>query len=154
MMVATGLPRTPARVLVCLLTSESDGLPAAELAADLRVSPASISKAVLYLEQLRLIKRERDVHRRRERYLIDDDIWYQASTREVQVCAAWASSANHGAELLGDTPAGNRLAEMSRYFHHVGQDLARSARHWHHTLTSQRTHAGHEQGAPDRDETG
>lgn len=139
MMVATGLPRMPAQVLVCLLTAENDGLPAAELAADLRVSPASISKAVLYLEQLRLIKRERDTHRRRERYLIDDDIWYQASTREVQTCAAWAGAARQGAELLADTPAGNRMAEMAQYFHHVGQDLARSAQHWHDTLTSRRT---------------
>jgi DNA-binding transcriptional ArsR family regulator len=135
MMVRTGLARMPARVLACVLTSDDSSLSAADLVQRLRVSPASVSKAVAYLEQLLLIRRERDASRRRERYVIDDDVWYLACRREVEVCATWAGAARHGAEILGDTPAGTRLDEMSRYFEHVGQDLARAAEHWRRVFT-------------------
>jgi DNA-binding MarR family transcriptional regulator len=53
------------------------GPTASELAARLQVSPASISKAVAFLDSQGLVRRERD-ERRRERYVVDDDIWYQA----------------------------------------------------------------------------
>ncbi|WP_372477428.1 GbsR/MarR family transcriptional regulator [Nocardia australiensis] len=129
-MVSTGLPRMPAMVLACLLTSESGELPAAELIRGLGVSPASVSKAVAYLEDMQLIRRERRTPDRRERYIIDQDVWYRALAREVLVCATWASAARDGAELLGDTPAGTRLDQVHQYFEHVGADLARSAEHW------------------------
>lgn len=128
MMAQTGLPRMPARVLGCLLVSEHGSLVAAELIHLLQVSPASVSKAINYLESLELIKRERA--QRRERYFVGDDIWYRAYVRQVQVCATWASAARHGANVLGGTPSGARLDEMSQYFEHVGRDLANSAEHW------------------------
>jgi hypothetical protein len=52
MMVETGLPRMMARVLACLAISDSGVLTAAELVQRLKVSPASISHAVGYLEGL------------------------------------------------------------------------------------------------------
>ncbi|MCI2420895.1 MarR family transcriptional regulator [Saccharopolyspora sp. K220] len=122
----------PAKVFVCLLTSETSSLPAAELVQRLQVSPASISKAVAYLEQLRLIRRERETRKRRERYVIDADVWYLACSQVVEFCATWENAARRGAEVLGGTPAGARLDEMSQYFENVGRDLARSAERWQH----------------------
>lgn len=137
MMVATGLSRMPARVLACLLASEDGGLSAAELVRRLRVSPASVSKAVAYLERLELVRRDRAAAGRRERYVVDDDAWYRASTREVEVCTTWANAAREGADLLDGTPAGARLDAMGRYFDHVGRDLARAAEHWREVFTAQ-----------------
>lgn len=128
MMVQTGLPRMPARVLGSLLVSEQGSLIAAELTHRLQVSPASVSKAINYLESLELIKRERA--QRHERYFVGDDIWYRAYLRQVQVCATWASAARQGANVLGGTPTGARLNQMSQYFEHVGRDLANSAERW------------------------
>ncbi|WP_328610888.1 helix-turn-helix domain-containing protein [Amycolatopsis sp. NBC_00345] len=132
MMVHTGLPRMPARVLAALLTRDEAGLPAADLVRHLGVSPASVSKAVAYLERLQLLTRAGG---RPERYFVDDDVWYRACRREVEVCETWAATAHLGAGLLGGTPAGKRLAEMAGYFDHVGADLARAAEHWRHVFT-------------------
>jgi DNA-binding MarR family transcriptional regulator len=51
MLARTGLPRMTARVLIRLFTSDSRSLTAAELVLRLRVSPASISKAIGHLER-------------------------------------------------------------------------------------------------------
>lgn len=46
-----GLPRMAARVLVCLYLTDSGALTAVDLVQRLRVSPASVSYAVTFLEQ-------------------------------------------------------------------------------------------------------
>ena len=122
MMTRTGLPRMPARVLVGLLTSRDGVLSAAELVQRLRVSPASVSKGVAYLEQIGLV--------RRERYAADSDVWYLACLQVVQLCGMWEAAARQGAELFDGTAAGARLADVSRYFEHIGLDLAAAAEHW------------------------
>lgn len=127
-MVATGLARMPARVLVCVLTSPDGSLSAAELVHRLRVSAAAVSKAVSYLAAIGLIRRERDG--RRERYVMDDDVWYRALSQQVRVCETWADASRRGAGVFGRTPAGGRLSEMSEYFENVGRDLAAAADHW------------------------
>jgi predicted transcriptional regulator len=135
MMVLTGLAPMPARVLTCLFLSDAGSFTAAELVERLRVSPASISKAVGYLEPLGLVRRERD-NRRRERYLIDDDVWYRAWSASSRSVAMWADEARHGADVLGAaTPAGVRLRTTSQFFDFVGQDMAQAAEHWRQTLS-------------------
>src|ERR1044072_9291315 len=95
-----------ARVLSCLYVTDSGSLTAAELVQRLRVSPASISMAVGYLEEQWLIRRESDARRRRERYVIDDDVWYQAFLMSAQRNLMLAITALEGAELLrATTPA-------------------------------------------------
>ncbi|MCP2261416.1 MarR family protein [Streptoalloteichus tenebrarius] len=129
--VQTGLPRMMARVLAALLTTDSGSLTSAELVRRLRVSPASVSKAVGYLEARELIRRERDPHRRAERYVIDDDVWYQAIMASARVDLQIAAACGTGAQRLGvGTPAGARLENMSRFLHRVSGDLVRSAQHW------------------------
>lgn len=132
MMVRTGVPAMMAKVLVCLFTSDS-GLTAAELVARLRVSPASVSKAVGWLEQRGLAGRERDG--RRDRYVLDDDVWYRAWMVSVRSMTLWADHARRGAELYGtDTPAGARLRDTGEFFAHLGEDMAQAAEHWRRTL--------------------
>lgn len=137
MMLQTGMPRMPAKVLTCLLTATAGSLTAADLVHRLQVSPASISKAVGYLETLQIVRRERE--RRRERYVIDDDVWYRACEAQVRICELWSGAARRGAEVLGaDTPAGARLDDMSRFFGFVGRDMAAAALHWREVFATER----------------
>jgi DNA-binding transcriptional regulator GbsR (MarR family) len=137
MMVRTGLPRMMSRVLACLFTSDSGSLTSAELVQRLQVSPASISKAVGYLEKLELVRRERD--QRRERYFVDDDVWFRAWAASARSITMWADAARQGVDVLGaTTPAGARLDEMSQFFSHLGNDMAKAAEHWRQVFTAQR----------------
>ena len=150
MMIQTGVPTMVARVLVHLLTTDAGSATAAELVQRLQVSPASISKAVRYLETLGLLRRERET--RRERYLIPDDVLHRAWTRAAQGQQLWADTAAHGAEILDPrTPAGARLAEMGTFFGLVAHDLNRAADHWWLVLQHQREQRSVEhRSAPDR----
>lgn len=125
LMVETGLPRMAARVLACLVTTDSGALTAAELVQRLRVSPASVSKAVGYLEGLDVVQRERDPGRRRERYLIDDDTWLRTWVTSARTNAMWADATQQGAEIFAvGTQAGARLDHMGRFFRQLSDDMA------------------------------
>jgi hypothetical protein len=124
LMVQMGLPRMAARVLTCLYTTDSGSLTAAELVGRLRVSPASVSKSVGYLENLRMLRRERDP-RRRERYVIDDDVWFRAWEESAKTNGMWADTALLGAEVFdAATPAGARLTTMGRFLAQLSDDMA------------------------------
>ncbi|GAB4585685.1 GbsR/MarR family transcriptional regulator [Nocardia sp. IFM 10818] len=129
--IQTGLPRMMARVLAALLTADSGSLTSAELVQRLRVSPASISKAVGYLEARELINRERDAERRVERYVIDDDVWFRAAMASARIDNQIAAACRTDAQRLGaTTPAGARLDKMGQFLQRVSDDLVRSAMHW------------------------
>ena len=131
MMIETGVPRMMARILVCLFLSETGGLTAAELVQRLKVSPASVSKAVPYLETLQLVRREREPGQRRERYVVDEDMWIRTWNQRAQVIGLWADMAREGAELFGnDTPSGARLAELSGFMAQIRLDLLELAARW------------------------
>lgn len=133
MATRTGVPAMMARVLVCLFTTESGSLTAAELATRLQVSPASVSKAVAWLEQRGLLRRERDG--RRERYLVDDHVWHQAWLASMEGMALWADVTRQGAELFGgNTSAGARLHATSEWLEHVRRDMVQAAEHWRKPL--------------------
>ncbi|TCC57523.1 MarR family transcriptional regulator [Kribbella pittospori] len=125
MMVEGGLPRMASRVLARLYTSDSRSLTAADLVRELRVSPASISTAVGYLEQVGMVHREPDPQRRLQHYVIADDVWLQAWKVSARTNLNWAETATEGAALLGpDTPAGERLTHMADFFHRLGEDMS------------------------------
>ncbi|MFK0258192.1 MarR family transcriptional regulator [Streptomyces sp. NPDC090445] len=131
MMVGTGLPRMTARVLTCLYVTDDGSLTAAELAQRLRVSPASVSKAVGELEQQELIRRERDPRRRRDRYVIDSDAWFRGWMASARQNTMLADFTRQGARLLGaTTPAGTRLQDIGDFFEHVGRAMVRAADEW------------------------
>ncbi|MGI5290224.1 MarR family transcriptional regulator [Nonomuraea polychroma] len=140
LLVQAGIPQMMAKVLAALYTNDRGSLTSAELVQRLRVSPASISKAVGYLEDQKLIRRERDPRRRAERYVIDDDVWYQAMVASARANALLADTARHSARTLGlTTPAGVRLENMSQFLTHVGDDLIRSAEHWRQVYATPQT---------------
>ncbi|GAA0343832.1 helix-turn-helix domain-containing protein [Actinoallomurus spadix] len=125
--MASGLPKMMARVLACLYTVDSGSLTAAELAQRLQVSPASISKAIAFLESLDLIRRERD-ERRRERYVVDDDLWYQSMIRSARSNDQIIEAARQGVGILGPgTPAATRLENAARFLDFVSEALIRAA---------------------------
>lgn len=129
MMTDTGVPSMAARVLVCLFTSETGGFTSPELVTRLQVSPASISKAVTWLELRGLAWRERVG--RRQRYLINDNVWFQAWQASLESMSRWAELTAQGAELYGDSSwAGARMHATSRFFQYLGRDMAQAAEHW------------------------
>ncbi|ONI80042.1 MarR family transcriptional regulator [Actinosynnema sp. ALI-1.44] len=129
--VQTGLPRMMARVLAALFTTDSGSLTSAQLVQRLNVSAASISKAVGYLESIELIKRERDPRRRADRYVVDADVWFQATMASARVDAQIAAACATSALRLGAaTPAGVRLRTVSQFMQRVSDDVVRSAKHW------------------------
>ena len=116
-LAGSGLPKMSARVFACLLVSESGSLTAADLARRLSVSPASISKAVGFLEQMSLLSRTPDAGTRRERYVIGDDVWQRAWQTDTGAHASVAEAARRGVALFGpESPAGLRLRKMDQFF--------------------------------------
>ncbi|WP_412544274.1 helix-turn-helix domain-containing protein [Longispora sp. K20-0274] len=126
-MIASGMPAMMARVLSSLTLTDSGSLTAAELVARLQVSPASVSKAIAFLDGQGLVRRERD-ERRRERYIVDDDIWYQSMMASARSTAALVGIARQGVGVLGtDTPAAHRMENIARFLDFVSESIARAA---------------------------
>ncbi|MFD8820508.1 helix-turn-helix domain-containing protein [Streptomyces sp. NPDC059627] len=123
----SGTPKMMARVLACLCISDAASLTASELVQRLQVSPASVSKAVAFLEEQGLVRRERD-ERRRERYVVDDDVWYQSMMASARGTAQIAETARQGVAVLGArTPAADRLENIARFLDFVSESIARAA---------------------------
>ncbi|MGC4943579.1 MarR family transcriptional regulator [Kribbella sp. DT2] len=124
-MVANGVPRMAARVLARLYTTDEPSLTAAQLVRQLQVSPASISKAIGYLEELEMVERGRAPQSRREHYIIADDVWMRAWITSARANASWAETAREGAALFDPgTPAGARLQQMARFFTQLSDDMS------------------------------
>jgi DNA-binding transcriptional ArsR family regulator len=127
LLMQSGLPKMMARVLTCLFTSDTGSLSASELTARLQVSPASVSKAITFLEGQDLVRRERD-ERRRERYVVDEDLWYQSTIAGARSNARLAEAARRGVGVLGaGTPAADRLENVARFLDFVGESITRAA---------------------------
>ncbi|MFD9358709.1 helix-turn-helix domain-containing protein [Streptomyces sp. NPDC060031] len=144
----SGLPKMMSRVLTCLYTTDSGSLTASELVQRLQVSPASISKAIAFLESQDLVRRARD-ERRRERYVVDDDLWYQSMVASARSTAQLVETARHGAGVLGPgTPAAVRLENVARFLDFVGESLIRAAEQAREVLyTKPETTSGDTAGA-------
>ncbi|GIM96632.1 GbsR/MarR family transcriptional regulator [Paractinoplanes toevensis] len=126
-LIAAGTPKMMARVMACLYTTDEGSLSASELVQRLRVSPASISKAVAFLESQGLVRRERD-ERRRDLYVVDDDVWYQAMIASARSNAQIIVIARQGVDILGrDTPAAARLENIARFLDFVSESITRAA---------------------------
>ena len=132
-----GMPRMPSRVFVALLASDSGRLTASELAEQLHVSPAAISGALRYLQQVNVLTRERRPGSRRDHYRLLDDTWYEMTLRREQVMARWISAGREGIEVLGrDTPAGARMAESVAFFEFVRAELPALIERWREQHTA------------------
>ncbi|MDG4858933.1 MarR family transcriptional regulator [Streptomyces sp. T-3] len=125
LMVQTGLPPMASRVLATLVTTDAGALTSAELVQQLQVSPASVSKAIGYLEGLELVRRESDAHHRRQRYLIDDEVWVHTWLTSARTHAILAETAQQGTALFdAATPTGARLQHMGEFFARLSSEMS------------------------------
>src|SRR5262245_30073478 len=130
-MFETGLPRMPARVFSALLASDSGRLTAAELAEQLKASPAAISGAVRYLAQIGLVAREREGGSRRDHFVLHEDVFYELMVQDVRSLRRWEQGLEEGIAGLGaDTPAGQRLTETLDFFHFMRGELTGMMERW------------------------
>jgi DNA-binding transcriptional regulator GbsR (MarR family) len=126
-LMASGLNKMASRVLTCLFTTDAGSLTAAELAQRLQVSPASISKAITFLESQSLARRERQ-DGRRDRYLVDDELFYQATIASARANDQLVAIARQGVALLGpETAAAHRLENIARFLDFISESITRAA---------------------------
>ncbi|MFE5796915.1 helix-turn-helix domain-containing protein [Streptomyces sp. NPDC056503] len=147
-----GLPKMTARVLAALYATDAGSLTAGELGERLQVSAGSISKAIAFLEGQSLIRRERD-DRRRERYIVDDELWYQSMIAAAKANEQMVEIARQGVAVLGPgTPAAARLENVARFMDFVSEGIVRAAEQAREILLSKPAGAlpsGAPDGAPD-----
>lgn len=135
LLMSQGLPRMEARVLSCLQFADSGALTSADLVRRLGVSPASVSHAVAYLETQAMLRRERVAGTRRERYVIDDQVWLHGLLTSVQTNHAVSDASKRAAEILGPaTPAGMRFEYAAELLDLVNDALRQAVDQWRRTL--------------------
>lgn len=127
-----GWQRMAARVFAALMMQDTGRMTAGELAELLSVSPAAISGAVRYLDQVGLVTKERLPGERRDSYRVYDDLWFASFLKRDRMMKMWADTAGEGVTLLGKgTPAGKRLAEMRDFFEFFIAELPVLFDRWH-----------------------
>lgn len=133
-----GFPRMAARVFVGILIADDGRRTAAELAELLQVSPAAISGGIRYLVQVGLAIREREPGKRRDHYRVQDDLWYEAITREVEMFARWEKGLQEGVAALDpSTPAGARVDDTRKFFAFMRSEFPQLMTKWRaHRSTS------------------
>jgi DNA-binding transcriptional regulator GbsR (MarR family) len=126
-----GFPRTPARIFVALLTSDSSTLTAAELADLLRTSPASVSSGVRYLLQVGLVAAEGEPGSRRLHYRMSTRVWEEVVQLRDRQFSDWAAELRQGVDVLGaGSPAGARMVQTVRYFEFISHEMAGLLARW------------------------
>ena len=135
----SGWQRMGARVFAALLAADSGRRTAAELGEILHASPAAISGAIRYLEQISLASRERDPGTRRDVYKINNDVWYRVFVSQDRVLGRYVASLAEGIDAVGpDTPAGARLIETKTFFAFLAKQLPQLVEQWHAIKTELR----------------
>ncbi|CAM5681013.1 MarR family transcriptional regulator [Streptomyces avidinii] len=152
-LMQSGMNKMTARIMAALITADAGSLTAAELVRHLTVSPASVSKSIAFLEGQGLARRERD-DRRRERYIVDDDIWYQSMMASARSTAHIVETARQGVGVLGPgTPAAARLENIARFLDFVSESIARAADQAREILNAKPARPEQPASAPDEDTT-
>lgn len=131
LLTQAGFPRTPARIFVALLTSDSSQLTAADLAQMLQTSPASVSGGVRYLIQVGLVTAEGEPGSRRQHYRMPTDVWDEIVRLRNRQFTRWAAEMRGGVSALGaGTPAGARMADTVRYFEFLNTEVSGLLARW------------------------
>ncbi|SFP70047.1 DNA-binding transcriptional regulator GbsR, MarR family [Amycolatopsis arida] len=126
-----GFQRMAARVFATLMVTDSGQATAAELASRLSVSPAAISGAVRFLEQLGMVAKVREPGERRDHYRLYDDLWYSSFLKRDRMIMMWRDATVDGIRVLGrDTPAGKRLADMCDFLEFMIRELPALFERW------------------------
>lgn len=126
-----GMPRMPARVFTALLATEQESLTAGELAAWLKISPAAVSGAVRYLDQLGMVHRRRAPGSRSDHYFIGDDQWYEAVSMKDNAYIRLAGSLDEGiAAVRPGSRAAERIAETRDFFQFIAKEMPVLVARW------------------------
>lgn len=126
-----GIQRMAGRVFAALVVTDDSRLTAAELAENLQVSPAAVSGAVRYLEQVGLVEREREPGSRRDHFRVLDDMWFASLRKRDRLMEMWRDAAEEGVDAVGaDTPAGRRLADMRDFLSFIIRELPLLLERW------------------------
>ena len=126
-----GLQRLPARVFAALLAKDDGRMTAAELGEVLSVSPASVSGAVRYLQQMRMIHREREQGSRRDVFVVADDAWHDMMLNTPNIYDPLTTSLREGVAMVGPgTQAGERLATSVAFLEFVTDEMGQLAQRW------------------------
>lgn len=131
-LTAAGMQRLPSRVFAALLADDDGRMTAAELGEVLSVSPASVSGAVRYLQQMRMIHREREQGSRRDVYVVADDAWHDMMMNSASVYAPLTQSLSEGVDQVGGrgTTAGDRLALSVAFLEFVTEEMQQLSERW------------------------
>jgi len=131
-MTEAGLQRLPSRVFAALLADEDGRMTAAELGEALSVSPASVSGAVRYLQQMRMIHREREPGSRRDVYVVADDAWHDMMMNSPRIYEPLTSALREGVDEVGGkgSTAGDRLALSVHFLEFVTQEMEQLSERW------------------------
>jgi len=128
-LVDSGMPRMPARAFAALLVSDAGRLTAAELAERLQASPAAISGAVRYLSHVRMARREREPGARRDVIAINEN-WYETAVTTSPMLTAEHTNLQEGVKILGDSPAGDRVAETLALVEFLAEESRAMMQRW------------------------
>ena len=128
-----GLARVPSLVFSQLLVDDDGRMTSAELAEALHVSPASVSGAVRYLEQIGMMRRERERGSRRDVYVVEEEAWHAALMRRDQVYGPMIAALSAGLDSVpADTPAHQRMLVTREFFAFINEELSALADKWEH----------------------
>ena len=129
---AAGLPRLPSRVFAVLMADEDGTMTAAELAEALGVSAAAVSGAVRYLQQVRMIRRERERGSRRDRFVVLDDAWHDMMISHELAYLPIRDAMAAGIPGVGGpgTAAGDRLALSVDFLEFISAEMDGIAPRW------------------------
>jgi predicted transcriptional regulator len=127
-----GMPRLPSRVFAALLADHDGRMTAAEIGELLSVSAASVSGAVRYLQQLRMIHREREPGSRRDVYVVADDAWHDMMMNTPRTYEPMTTVLRDGVGLVGGrgTTAGERIALSVAFLEFVTEEMGQIAQRW------------------------
>lgn len=130
-----GLARLPSRIFAALLVHPDGRMTAAEVGHALKISPASVSGAVRYLDGVGMIRRERVAGSRRDVFVVDDDAWRDTLLRADRVYAPMIAALDRSlTELAPEDPARRRI-EMSRAFlEFVTEEMGAMSQRWQERL--------------------
>jgi DNA-binding transcriptional regulator GbsR (MarR family) len=126
-----GMARMPSRVFTYLLATDEGKATAGQLADGLGVSPAAVSGAVRYLDQVGLVVRARDPGERRDHYEVADDLWYEVYGNRDKQFDQWAGVLMDGIAAVGpESPAGQRLDQTRRFIEFLREQMPLMMQKW------------------------
>ncbi len=141
-LVDSGVPRMPSRVMACLMADDRGALTSAELSERLKISPAAVSGAVRYLSHVQMLRRTREPGSRRELYRVDHDVLYQAMAGRGPLLEHWENVLRAGVRAVGaDTDAGERLSETADFLQFMATEVEGMLQRWRAHLAERRSGA-------------